>query len=116
VSLPFKLCYASFTDLRSQGAAPSTLSLIIFGPVVLACGSLYELYTTRDALFPPTAFKDMTTGPYSLCLSEIFTHFRALVIILVVTFLHNFAFNAGTFYLAFYFQVSLFFFGLKWHY
>jgi hypothetical protein len=28
------------------------------------------------------------------------------VIILVVTFLHNFAFNAGTFYLALYYQVS----------
>lgn len=33
-----------------------------------------------------------------------------LVIILVVTFLHNFAFNSGTFYLALYFQVRL----LRW--
>jgi len=34
---------------------------------------------------------------------------RPVVIILVVTFLHNFAFNAGTFYLALFFQVRYFF-------
>jgi hypothetical protein len=33
---------------------------------------------------------------------------KGLVIILVVTFLHNFAFNAGTFYLALYYQVYYF--------
>ena len=32
---------------------------------------------------------------------------RGAVITLAVTFLHNFAFNAGTFYLAVYFQVGL---------
>jgi hypothetical protein len=33
---------------------------------------------------------------------------KGLVIILVITFLHNFAFNAGTFYLALYYQVHYF--------
>jgi len=48
---------------------------------------LYEKNTTRDCLFPETAFNDTTT-----------------VMILLITFLHNFAFNAGTFYLALYYQ------------
>ncbi|KAI6159605.1 amino acid permease ScVBA-like protein [Pisolithus thermaeus] len=65
----------------------STLSFVIPGPLVLVLGGFYEVHTKRDALFPPSAFKDLT-----------------VVIILVITFLHNFAFNAGTFYLALYFQ------------
>lgn len=67
--------------------SPSTLSFVISGPLVLVLGGFYEVHTKRDALFPPSAFKDLT-----------------VVIILVITFLHNFAFNAGTFYLALYFQ------------
>ncbi|TFK89767.1 amino acid permease ScVBA-like protein [Polyporus arcularius HHB13444] len=65
----------------------STLVLIVTGLVVLLLGAIYEVRTERDALFPPIAFKD-----------------RTIVITLAVTFLHNFAFNAGTFYLALYFQ------------
>ncbi|TBU44139.1 amino acid permease ScVBA-like protein [Dichomitus squalens] len=71
--------------------SPSTLALIVTGVVVLVLGAIYEVRTKRDALFPPIAFKDRTIG-----------------IILAVTFLHNFAFNAGTFYLALYFQVGAF--------
>ncbi|KAI6031973.1 amino acid permease ScVBA-like protein [Pisolithus microcarpus] len=69
--------------------SPSTLSFVIPGPLVLVMGGFYEVHTKRDALFPPSAFKDST-----------------VVIILVITFLHNFAFNAGTFYLALYFQAN----------
>ncbi|KAF9459435.1 major facilitator superfamily domain-containing protein [Collybia nuda] len=69
--------------------APSTLSLISLGIVILVCGGVYETYTTRDCLFPPSTFKNITA-----------------VIILFVTFLHNFAFNAGTFYLALYYQAA----------
>ncbi|KAH9947709.1 amino acid permease ScVBA-like protein [Amylocystis lapponica] len=68
-------------------SAPSTLNLIIIGLVVLVGGGLYEVRTKRDALFPPIMFKDLT-----------------IVIILIIVFLHNFAFNAGTFYLALFFQ------------
>ncbi|KAI0735458.1 amino acid permease ScVBA-like protein [Earliella scabrosa] len=68
-------------------ACASTLSLIVTGIVVLLLGVIYEVRTKRDALFPPIAFKD-----------------RTIVITLAVTFLHNFAFNAGTFYLALYLQ------------
>ncbi|KAI0768563.1 amino acid permease ScVBA-like protein [Trametes elegans] len=67
--------------------APSTLALIVIGVFVLAAAAIYEVRTTRDALFPPIAFRD-----------------RTIVITLATTFLHNFAFNAGTFYLALYFQ------------
>ncbi|KAG6332711.1 hypothetical protein ID866_6381 [Astraeus odoratus] len=67
--------------------SPDTLSFIISGPLVLVLGGFYEVHTKRDALFPPSAFRSLT-----------------VVIILVVTFLHNLAFNAGTFYLALYFQ------------
>jgi len=45
-----------------SGTSPSTLLLIIFGPVILACGGFYETRTTRDALFPPAAFKNLTLG------------------------------------------------------
>ncbi|OBZ79039.1 putative transporter C3H1.06c [Grifola frondosa] len=68
--------------------APATWCTISAGFVVLILGGFYEVRTSRDALFPPIAFKDLT-----------------IVVILVITFLHNFAFNAGTFYLALYFQV-----------
>ncbi|OCH96676.1 amino acid permease ScVBA-like protein [Obba rivulosa] len=73
------------TNLRVDEIA--TISLILVGVVVLACGGIYETRTSRDALFPPVAFRDLT-----------------IVIVLCVIFLHNFAFNAGTFYLALYFQ------------
>ncbi|KAF8168270.1 major facilitator superfamily domain-containing protein [Crassisporium funariophilum] len=69
--------------------APETLSLIITGIVVLICGGYYEQVTTRDCLFPPTTFNDLST-----------------VVILIITFLHNFAFNAGTFYLALFYQAA----------
>ncbi|KAF8078285.1 major facilitator superfamily domain-containing protein [Lyophyllum atratum] len=70
-------------------AAPSTLVLIILGLAVLFCGGFYEAHTSRDCLFPPSTISDTTA-----------------VIILVVTFLHNFAFTAGTFYLALYYQAA----------
>lgn len=77
-----------FSFAMSHGwTSPSTLLLVTLGPVILACGGFYEVHTTREALFPPAAFKSLT-----------------VVIILTVTFLHNFAFTAGTFYLALYFQ------------
>jgi len=77
-----------FSFATSSGwTSPSTLLLILVGIGVLVCGGIYEVHTKRDALFPVTAFTDLTT-----------------VIILLVTFLHNFAFNSGTFYLALFFQ------------
>ncbi|EGO30980.1 hypothetical protein SERLADRAFT_432641 [Serpula lacrymans var. lacrymans S7.9] len=66
----------------------STLLLITLGPAVLIAGGLYEVFTTRDALFPATIFRQFS-----------------IIAILVVTFLHNFAFTAGTFYLALYYQL-----------
>ena len=49
----------------APGTAPSTLSLIIVGLVVLFCGGIYEVRTKRDALFPVTAFKDPTASELS---------------------------------------------------
>lgn len=68
-------------------ASPSTICLIVVGLVILVCGGMYEVRTRRDALFPSAVFTDLT-----------------IVSTLVVVFLHNFAFNAGTFYLALFFQ------------
>ncbi|KAL0950812.1 hypothetical protein HGRIS_007576 [Hohenbuehelia grisea] len=68
-------------------SSPSTLILIVLGLVVLLSGGIYEVRTTREALFPTSVFRDLTT-----------------IIILLITFLHNVAFCAGTFYLALYFQ------------
>jgi len=44
------------------GSAPSTLALIIIGTSVLICGGIYENFTTRDCLFPQTAFRSVTSG------------------------------------------------------
>lgn len=68
---------------------PSTLVLVISGLAILICGGFYEKYTSRDCLFPATTFTDLTT-----------------ITILIITFLHNFAFNAGTFYLALFYQAA----------
>lgn len=73
---------------------------------ILVCGGCFEKYTTRECLFSASTFTDPTA---SLSLSA-HHYFHLLtshpvVIILVVNFLHNFAFNAGTFYLALLFQV-----------
>ena len=80
--------------------------MIVTGIVVLVLGGIYEVRTKRDALFPPIAFRDRTIGTGTI---RILLGKRSLtcvtVITLAVTFLHNFAFNAGTFYLALYFQV-----------
>ncbi|KAF8140012.1 major facilitator superfamily domain-containing protein [Boletus edulis] len=82
------LLIVGFSFVTSNGwTSPSTLSLIIIGPLILTIGGFYEVHTSRDALFPPVAFQSLTT-----------------VCILIITFLHNLAFNAGTFYLALYFQ------------
>lgn len=82
-----------------------TLTLIILGIVILICGGFYELRTKREALFPRAIFNNLTTGKKMKAkLRETQLRFST-GIILVVTFLHNFAFNAGTFYLALYFQV-----------
>ncbi|KAF9535502.1 major facilitator superfamily domain-containing protein [Crepidotus variabilis] len=69
--------------------APSTLILIIIGISVLIAGGFYENLTSRDCLFPPTTFKSLTPS-----------------VVLIISFLHNFAFNAGTFYLALYYQAA----------
>ncbi|KAI0762668.1 amino acid permease ScVBA-like protein [Fomes fomentarius] len=84
-------CIVIGFNLATQNgwAYASTISLIVTGIVVLLLGAIHEVRTKRDALFPPIAFKD-----------------RTIVITLAVTFLHNFAFNAGTFYLALYLQVG----------
>ncbi|KAI0702444.1 amino acid permease ScVBA-like protein [Cytidiella melzeri] len=66
---------------------PLTLVLIIGGILVLILGGFYEIRTRRAALFPRPAFTDLTT-----------------IVILMINFLHNFTFNAGTYYLALYFQ------------
>lgn len=78
----------SFATLKGW-SAPSTLCFIIFGFSTLVCGGWYEKVTTRDRLFPDTTFKDLTT-----------------IAVLLISFLHNFAFNAGTFYLALFYQAA----------
>lgn len=68
---------------------PSTLVPIIMGILVLICGGFYETYTSKDRLFPQRIFRDTTTAA-----------------ILLISFFHNFAFNAGTFYLALFYQAA----------
>ncbi len=49
-----------------SGGTPMTLLPIIIGMSVLIGGGFYENYRSRDSLFPPTVFRDVTTGKY-LC-------------------------------------------------
>ncbi|KAN0100844.1 Drug:H+ antiporter-2 family protein [Tylopilus felleus] len=82
------LLIVGFSFATSNGwTSASTISLIVIGPLILIIGGFYEVHTTRDALFPPAAFRSLT-----------------IVFILIITFFHNLVFNAGTFYLALYFQ------------
>ncbi|EIM83471.1 MFS general substrate transporter [Stereum hirsutum FP-91666 SS1] len=76
----------SFASSNGWGS-PLTLTLIVVGLVLLVCAGYYETRTTRDALFPPAVFNDLTT-----------------TIVLIINFLHNSAFTAGTYYLALYYQ------------
>lgn len=56
------LLFFPFRSDRVAGGAPSTLALIIIGTCILICGGFYERHTTRDSLFPATAFRDITTS------------------------------------------------------
>ena len=89
-----------------SGAAPTTLGLIIGGTVLLALGGVYEVRTSREALFPPQLFKDVSCGTAAFLFRQI-RHSRTIhtVAILIVVFLHSFCFATGTYYIAIYFQV-----------
>jgi hypothetical protein len=90
------------------GDSPITLCLIIPGIVLLILGAFYEVRTSRDALFPPILFNDLSCGklsPFSLPLM-LRLIVRIAVVILIVVFLHSFAFTAGTYYISLYFQAS----------
>ncbi|PAV21863.1 MFS general substrate transporter [Pyrrhoderma noxium] len=67
--------------------APATLVPLVLGFLILIIGYFYEKHTNRDALFPSRMLNNVTVGT-----------------ILIISFLHNFAFNAGTFFLALYYQ------------
>ncbi|KAF8587292.1 MFS general substrate transporter [Ramaria rubella] len=70
--------------------APTALALLILGPFLLVSGVLYEARTVRVAILPSALFKS-----------------RSEVAILIASLFHNVAFNAGTFYLALYYQSVL---------
>jgi hypothetical protein len=57
VSVPFE-----FRLFDVSGSHPLTLVLIVGGPCVLIIGGFYEIWTRRAALFPRTAFTDLTTS------------------------------------------------------
>lgn len=48
--------------LSLVGSAPSTLVGITLGVVLFIVAGIYECYTKRDCLFPPTMFKNVTAG------------------------------------------------------
>ena len=48
--------------IKFTGTSPSTLTLIMIGPLILIFGGFYEVHTSRDALFPPVAFRSLTAG------------------------------------------------------
>src|SRR2546429_508610 len=58
----FSLFHVGLNEIYRSGLAPTTLLLILLGLAVLICGGVYEKYTSRECLFPPTMFTDLTTG------------------------------------------------------
>jgi hypothetical protein len=97
-------CIGSVSFIVREGVSPLILSLLIIGVLLLLYAGYHEKHTSRECLFPSTTFNNLSTG-YSL--HFIFTHPSeiSLAVILIITFLHNFAFSAGTFYLALFYQV-----------
>ncbi|KAI0296148.1 major facilitator superfamily [Russula brevipes] len=76
----------SFASTHGWTAA-STITLIVVGTALLISAGVHEVHTARDALFPRIIFSNFN-----------------IIILLVVSLLHNVAFNTGTFYLALYYQ------------
>ncbi|KAJ7899989.1 amino acid permease ScVBA-like protein [Mycena olivaceomarginata] len=78
-------------SLASQNGwtSPFTLLLICLGFLILVGGGVYETRTKRDCLFPAATFSDLRT-----------------IIVMTITFFHNVTFNAGTFYLALFYQAA----------
>ncbi|TEB39354.1 amino acid permease ScVBA-like protein [Coprinellus micaceus] len=70
-------------------SSPPTLVGIILGAILLVAAGIWECYTKRECLFPPTMFRKPTA-----------------VFVLVISFLHYFAFTSGTFYLALFYQAA----------
>ncbi|KAF7320017.1 hypothetical protein MKEN_00785700 [Mycena kentingensis (nom. inval.)] len=69
--------------------SPLTLLLICLGFLLLVVGGIHETFTKRVNLFP----------------ALIFSNHRA-VAVLAITFFHNVAFTAGTFFLGLYYQAA----------
>jgi hypothetical protein len=92
-------------ELLSGTSAP-ILCLLIGGVAAFVCGGVYELRTTRDALFSATTFRDPSAGRGLVPATGRRRAKYVPGIILAVVFLHNFAFNAGTYYLSLFFQAS----------
>ncbi|KAJ7071515.1 amino acid permease ScVBA-like protein [Mycena amicta] len=69
--------------------SPLTLLLICLGFLTLVGGGVHETRTKRDCLFPAAIFKNHRT-----------------IVVLAITFFHNVAFTAGTFFLGLYYQAA----------
>jgi hypothetical protein len=88
-------------------AKPSSLTLISVGPFILLLGVFYESRTTRDALFPLNLILQLPIGKLNPIANKLYRSIKPFTAsILLLTFLHNVAFTAGTYYLAIYFQVG----------
>jgi hypothetical protein len=105
VSSDIYVCLLGILQRSNPGTASSTLALIIVGPSLLISAGVHEVRTTRDALFPRAIFNDLNIGASAVPFIFIFFSDEALVVLLIVSFLHNVAFNTGTFYLTLYYQV-----------
>lgn len=91
------------------GSSPSTLVPLLLGVVSMLLGVVYEMRTQREPLFPKSMFYSQTVGKFIIVIVVFMRNSDATAmctgIILIISFLHNFAFNAGTFFLALYYQV-----------
>ncbi|KAI0090161.1 MFS general substrate transporter [Irpex rosettiformis] len=76
-----------FNQSETSWSSPVTISLLAIGSALIVISAFWELHTDRSQIIPPRLFRTRTTA-----------------IVLTTTFLHAFAFFAGSFYLPVYYQ------------
>ena len=55
-------CLRSFSFIVREGTSPSILALLINGVLLLLYAGYHEKHTSRECLFPPTTFNNLSTG------------------------------------------------------
>ena len=61
-SMALLVCWSLQSHVFVVGKSATTITSLSLGSVTLISAGLYESWTKRDCLFPPSAFTDSTAG------------------------------------------------------